>query len=98
MLIGDGIMCGRTSLGGHEAYYDEYNNVWKYVDNNEIIDKNNERPCIKCSHIPTQDDHDYCIANLGNVMNACCGHGVEKGYIQFDNGITIRGYFEIERI
>ena len=30
-------------------------------------------------------------------MNACCGHGNREGYIQFDNGITIRGYFRVEK-
>ena len=55
------------------------------------------RPCKKCGEYPTlSDGDDYCIARLGNVINACCGHGDKKGYIQFDNGITVRGYFEIE--
>lgn len=54
------------------------------------------RPCAKCNCYPNERGDDACIANLGNVMNACCGHGNIKGYIQFDNGITIRGNFEIE--
>lgn len=52
--------------------------------------------CAKCGLPPNQYGQDQCIANLGNVMNACCGHGTQKGYVQFDNGITIRGYFEVE--
>lgn len=52
--------------------------------------------CEKCGMSPNEYGQDYCIANLGNVMNACCGHG-NKGYIQFDNGIIITGNFEIER-
>lgn len=52
--------------------------------------------CKKCGLPPNEYGQDQCIANLGNVMNACCGHGAQKGYIQFDNGITIRGYFDIE--
>ena len=55
------------------------------------------RPCAKCGEYPNERGDDHCIANLGNVMNACCGHGRNKGYIQFDNGITIRGHFEIEK-
>lgn len=53
--------------------------------------------CQKCGMTPNSYGQDHCIANLGNVANACCGHGSHEGYIQFDNGITIRGYFEIER-
>lgn len=54
------------------------------------------RPCAKCKEYPTKEGHDACFGELGNVINACCGHGKSKGYIQFDNGITIRGYFEVE--
>ena len=50
-----------------------------------------------CMFDGKKEGHDFCLGTLGNVMNACCGHGKNKGYIQFDNGITIRGYFEIER-
>ena len=52
--------------------------------------------CKKCGMSPNEYGQDYCIANLGNVMNACCGHGTGEGYVQFDNGITIRGNFKVE--
>jgi len=55
------------------------------------------RPCAKCGEFPTNDGDDHCLGNLGVVMNACCGHGKNKGYIQFDSGIIIRGIFEIEK-
>jgi hypothetical protein len=35
-------------------------------------------------------EHDPCIANLPGVLFACCGHGVGRGYVAFENGITIR--------
>lgn len=54
------------------------------------------RPCAICKKYPNENGDDACIASLGLVINACCGHGKNKGYIQFDNGITIRGNFEIE--
>lgn len=47
---------------------------------------------------PTDEGHDFCVTNLGGVVNACCGHGVEEGYIQFDNGVIVRGMFTIENI
>ena len=86
----------RCSGDGHERYVDD-NGDRRYKDNNIIIDDMSYRPCAKCGEYPTKDGDDYCLQHLGNVVNACCGHGNKKGYVQFDNGITIRGYFEIER-
>jgi hypothetical protein len=46
----------------------------------------------------TREGHDPCIARLPGVRYACCGHGVHEGYIQFENGVVLRGYFtDIER-
>ena len=67
-----------------------------YTDINISVDEG-YRPCSKCNEYPTSEGHDACLGTLGNVMNACCGHGKNKGYIQFDNGIRISGYFEVER-
>jgi len=51
-------------------------------------------PCKSCGATrPTKDGHDPCIANLQGVRNACCGHG-GWGYVQFENGIIIRGFVE----
>ena len=86
----------RCSGDGYTRYRDE-SNLLRYTDNNEKVDDMPFRPCAKCGNYPTDDGDDFCLQHLGNVMNACCGHGNKKGYIQFANGITIRGYFEIER-
>jgi len=80
---------------GNLIIFDEKTKTWVYLDNRTTI-HNNRRPCPKCGHLPTKEGHDYCIANLPGVLNACCGHGVKEGYIQFENGITIRGYFEVD--
>ena len=85
----------RCSGDGHERYVDE-NGDRRYKDNNELIDSE-YRPCAKCGQYPINDGEDYCLQHLGNVMNACCGHGNREGYIQFDNGIRISGYFKVER-
>lgn len=54
--------------------------------------ENPERLCPKCAQMRTPDGHDPCIANLSNVMNACCGHGDDvDAYVQFKNGKCIRG-------
>lgn len=39
---------------------------------------------------------DPCLGYLPGVRNACCGHGVREGYVQFENDITIRGVFHTE--
>jgi hypothetical protein len=57
-----------------------------------------EIPCVRCGKMPTEDGHDQCLGTLPGVVAACCGHGVEEGYILFENGIIIRGNFVIEKI
>ena len=54
------------------------------------------RPCAKCGGMPNEYGDDHCIQRLGNVMNACCGHGNRMGYIQFDSGHLIEGYFTVK--
>ena len=73
------------------------------VDGNRVFADNGVsvgigyRPCAKCKEYPIEESHDACLGTLGNVMNACCGHGKHDDYIQFDNGIRISGKFKIER-
>ena len=54
--------------------------------------------CCMCNKQATDTGHDPCIANLPGVASACCGHGETKGYIEFENGIIIRGFFEVEKL
>jgi hypothetical protein len=49
------------------------------------------KPCVKCGKLPTKEGHDACLGNLPGVIDACCGHGVKEAYINFENGVTIRG-------
>ena len=85
----------RCSGDGYKRYVDDEGNR-RYADNNEKIEDIPYRPCAKCNKYPNESGDDACLGHLGGVMNACCGHGLHKGYIQFDNGILVRGYFEIE--
>ena len=86
----------RCSGDGHKRYVDE-NGDRRYRDNNEGLEDSIMRPCANCGHYPSIDGDDFCIQRLGSVVNACCGHGSGEGYIMFDNGITIRGHFRVER-
>lgn len=38
---------------------------------------------------------DPCLGHLPGVRYACCGHGVDHGYIFFENGVIVRGSFEL---
>jgi len=61
---------------------------WRYSDGSKI--KEQERACTRCGTPAIKEGHDHCIANLPNVAFACCGHGVEDGYVKLNNGKSIR--------
>lgn len=83
-------MATNSFLRGHEIYC--LNNVWFYSDNDEPT-VGNPRACGHCKKPDREDDHDACLGLLDGVMNACCGHGQSKeSYIQFKNGLTVRGF------
>jgi len=54
------------------------------------------RVCPRCKKYPTREGHDPCLSNLPGVEGACCGHGVQEGYIKFEDGTFIRGWFAVE--
>lgn len=54
-----------------------------------------DMPCVRCGEMPTKEGYDACLGSLPGVFAACCGHGVEEGYILFENGVKITGNFEI---
>jgi hypothetical protein len=68
---------------GHEIYYD--GSDWRYSDDNSIHD--DSRPCKKCNCYPTTEGYDACLGKIEGVIHACCGHGVEKGYIIMDKSL-----------
>jgi hypothetical protein len=51
-------------------------------------------PCPHCGLSRTVEGHDGCLGTLPGVQAACCGHGVEDGYVLFDTGKVIRGRFD----
>lgn len=85
---------------GHAIHWDEIADGWRYSDNDALIDVEGKRLCPKCKRGPTKDGHDPCIANLPGIISACCGHGVEDGFILFEDDETIIGgtFEKIERI
>ena len=87
----------RCSGEGHERSTDDEGNK-VYKDTGNIVQEEGWRPCARCGEFPTEDGDDYCIQNLGKVINACCGHGKNKGYIMFDDGRIIEGYFTVRNL
>jgi hypothetical protein len=76
-------------LRGHEIYWAVGDGMWRYLDDNSTAvtyaaDGNRtayERPCIRCGKMPTKEGYDACTGHIEGVKAACCGHGVEQGYV-----------------
>ena len=48
----------------------------------------NEHPCPRCGRPPREDGHDACLGHIHGAVGACCGHGIERGYVTWsDNGV-----------
>ncbi len=57
---------------------------WTYDDTGEAVG-DGSRPCARCGKPPTPEGHDTCLGALPGVKAACCGHGVEPGYMLPDD-------------
>jgi hypothetical protein len=68
------------------------NNEWIYSDTKENI--NIKRLCKYCGREQSIEGYDGCLGYIPNVVSACCGHGIEKPYVVFENG----EYKEFENI
>ena len=77
-------MVVRQYSRGHEIYYDSDDGVWLYSDDDSLGIV--ERHCKKCGHMPLPIGEDYCLGHIGGVKYACCGHGVDVGYIVLNDG------------
>ena len=62
-----------TNIGNPIYYID---GGWKYEDGVKL--KEEERPCIRCSKLPTKEGYDACLGHISGAVSACCGHGVSK--------------------
>ena len=65
----------------------------RWLDNDVLVE-DKPRSCASCGLEPREDENDPCIVGLPGVRAACCGHGVEHGYVLFKDGRTIRGWFD----
>ncbi len=67
----------KSNCRGHVIYFN--GTQWLYEDDNSSIKF--ERPCARCGKMPNGDGSDCCLGYISGVKSACCGHGVEKGYV-----------------
>lgn len=77
-----------SKLRGHDIFLKDES--WFYTDNGEPT-VGVERPCGHCGKDFTKEGHDGCLGTLPGIMNACCGHGEDKAYVQLLNGNAIYG-------
>ena len=86
---------------GNEVYIDEDRPIFRNAKGQFISLKSLK--CPKCGKKPAKDGCDPCLGKLPGVLAACCGHGGTghnqdgTGYILFENGVEIRGHFEVKR-
>lgn len=91
--ISEGLRTKHSRLNGVEVVYRR--GGWRWADTLEPVG-DEIRPCPHCGKIPTKEGEDGCLGHLPGVTHACCGHGVEDGYICFESGIEID--FKLTRI
>ena len=49
-----------------------------------------DHPCRLCGMVRLPEGEDPCLGHLPGVAYACCGHGLERGYILFENDVCVR--------
>ena len=84
-------MTAEAFIRGHEIYYDCNTMAWRYKNTHKIV-KDDDLECPRCNEKPV-DGVDFCLQGLkdcGFISDACCGHGVEKGYIKLKDGRIFR--------
>ena len=53
-------------------------------------------PCPHCGKRPGPNGEDGCLGHLPGVVSGCCGHGVEEGFLIFENGVQLE--FTLSRL
>lgn len=93
-----------TYLHGHKCYYGVSKagqGIYFLYKTDKQFNFLNPPPCPKCKLEFIWDEEtksyiDPCLGRLPGVKNACCGHGKEQAYIQFNDKKIIR--FKLKKI
>ena len=66
--------------------------LWRYTDTGQLVSAQPRRDCGHCGYGNTSKGHDACIGTLPGVLNACCGHGVDReAYVMLETGERMSG-------
>lgn len=74
---------------GHPIQWDETSQAWLWVDNGQAAVNwgGEERACPQCHLTADPTDGlggvDPCLGVIDGALFACCGHGVEDGYVKW---------------
>ncbi|WP_431785857.1 hypothetical protein [Paenibacillus lactis] len=84
-------MTAKSHWRGHEIEF--VDDQWVFSDTGEPTSTTYDtRDCGYCHLQTTPEGHDGCLGTLPGLMNACCGHGVNKeAYVQFIDSTCVRG-------
>jgi len=80
-------MTARSHVRGHAIEHTR--DGWCYSDTQRPVRDCSDRPCSRCGELPTIEGYDSCLAHIAGATSACCGHGVEEGYIVDERAIEI---------
>lgn len=62
---------------------------WVYSDTKQPCFGNDRRPCARCGRPPTEEGYDACLGHIPGAAAACCGHGVEDGWVTMAEDLGI---------
>jgi len=86
-------MSATSFCRGHQIVYDADRRMWVWTDLLEPIGDGN-RHCARCGRLPDEHGHDACLGVISGVTSACCGHGVDRGFVLAN---TLKDEQEAER-
>ena len=70
---------------GHRMVWDGRH--WVFADNGKLPGDAEGNAihslCPRCGKPPTPEGYDACLGRIPGAVAACCGHGVEPGYVMF---------------
>lgn len=91
------ILMATSLIYGHKVISRDFK-TWYYEDTGERVDLVPKRPCPRCGRLPTAEGYDACLNHIPGVIHACCGHGIERGYVVKENGHRIEFDYFLDSI
>lgn len=83
------VVTATSHCRGHVIFYDKEKGKWLYKEGRTPVNAVCW-PCIRCGRLPTPEGYDACLGHIEGAVSACCGHGVEKGYVIYKSGKEVK--------